>query len=60
MSESGKVQEGKGRLKEAAGAVTGDDEKAREGRDDQAKGKMRQAGEKVSDAIDDVKDALRK
>ena len=60
MSESGKVQEGKGRLKEAAGALTGDGEKAGEGRDDEAKGKMRQAGEKVSDAIDDVKDALRK
>jgi uncharacterized protein YjbJ (UPF0337 family) len=60
MSDSGKTQEAKGRVKEAAGALTGDDEKKHEGRADQAKGKLQQAGDKVSDAVDDVKDALRK
>lgn len=60
MSDSGKAQEVKGRVKEATGALTGDDETAREGRDDQAKGKLKQAGEKVSDAVQDAKDALRK
>jgi uncharacterized protein YjbJ (UPF0337 family) len=60
MDESGKAQELKGRAKEAAGAVTGDDEKRREGRADQAGGKARQAGEKLGDAARDMKDALKK
>jgi uncharacterized protein YjbJ (UPF0337 family) len=60
MDESGKAQEMKGRAKEAAGAVTGDDEKRAEGRADQASGKARQAGEKLRDAAEDAKDALKK
>ncbi len=60
MTESGKAQELKGRAKEAAGAVTGDDEQKHEGRADQAKGKARQAGEKLRDAAEDLKDAARK
>jgi uncharacterized protein YjbJ (UPF0337 family) len=60
MDESGKAQELKGRAKEAAGAVTGDDEKRQEGRADQAGGKARQAGEKLGDAARDMKDALKK
>ena len=60
MSESGKADELKGRAKEAAGAVTGDDEQRAEGRADQRKGKARQAGEKVREAAEDVKDAIRK
>jgi uncharacterized protein YjbJ (UPF0337 family) len=60
MSESGKAQEAKGKVKEAAGALSGDDETKREGRADQSQGKLKQAGEKVSDAVDDVKDAFRK
>ena len=59
MTESGKAQEPKGRAKEAAGAVRGDDEQRAEGREDQAEGKIRQAGEKVRDAVEDVKDAAR-
>ena len=60
MGSSGKTDEIKGRVKEAAGAVSGDDELRREGRDDQAEGKLRQAGEKARDAAEDVKDALKK
>ena len=60
MTESGKAQELKGRAKEAAGALTGDDEQKDEGRADQAEGKIRQAGEKVRDAAEDLKDAVRK
>jgi uncharacterized protein YjbJ (UPF0337 family) len=45
----------KGRVKEAAGALTGDDELKREGQVDQAAGKIKQAVEKV---VDKVKDAL--
>jgi uncharacterized protein YjbJ (UPF0337 family) len=60
MDDSGKAQELKGRAKEAAGAVTGDDEQRQEGRADQAGGKARQAGEKLRDAAEDAKDALEK
>jgi len=52
---SGKSDELKGRVKEAAGALTGDAKLKREGRADQAVGKAKQKVEKV---IDKVKDAL--
>ena len=43
----GKVQELKGRVKEAAGALTGDGKLKREGQLDQAVGQFKQAKEKV-------------
>jgi uncharacterized protein YjbJ (UPF0337 family) len=46
---SGKADELKGRVKEAAGAVTDDDRLRREGKVDQAAGKTKQAVEKVVD-----------
>ena len=52
---SGKSDELKGRVKEAAGALTGDTKLKREGKADQAVGKIKQNVEKV---IDKVKDAL--
>jgi uncharacterized protein YjbJ (UPF0337 family) len=52
---SGKSDELKGRVKEAAGALTGDKKLKREGRADQAIGKIKQKAEKV---IDKVKDAI--
>ena len=52
---SGKSDELKGRVKEAAGALTGDKKLKREGRADQAVGKIKQKVEKV---IDKVKDAV--
>lgn len=53
---SGKTDEIKGRVKEAAGALTGDAKLKREGRIDQNIGKIKQKAEKV---IDRVKDAVR-
>jgi uncharacterized protein YjbJ (UPF0337 family) len=47
----------KGRLKEAAGDVTGDKDLQREGRVDQAGGKAKEGVEKVTDK---VKDALKR
>jgi uncharacterized protein YjbJ (UPF0337 family) len=44
---TGKSEEIKGRIKEAAGALTDDDKLRREGRLDQATGKVKQAVEKV-------------
>jgi len=52
---SGKSDELKGRVKEAAGALTGDKKLKREGKADQAVGKIKQ---KVGKVIDRVKDAL--
>jgi uncharacterized protein YjbJ (UPF0337 family) len=53
---SGKSDEVKGRVKEAAGALTGDKKLKREGKADQAAGKIKQGVEKV---IDKAKDALK-
>ena len=45
------AQETKGRIKEAAGRTSGDADLERKGRTDQAKGSLKQAGEKVKDAF---------
>lgn len=52
----GKTDELKGRVKEAAGALTGDAKLKREGRLDQTVGKVKQSAEK---AIDRVKEAVK-
>ena len=52
---SGKGDELKGRVKEAAGAITDDDKLRREGKIDQAAGKVKQAVEK---AVDKTKEAV--
>ena len=46
-----KVTETKGKVKEAAGHATGDADLEAEGQADQAKGNLKQAGEKVKDAF---------
>jgi uncharacterized protein YjbJ (UPF0337 family) len=48
------AQRAKGKVKEAAGKVTGDRQLQAKGKADQIKGNMKQAGEKVKDAIKDV------
>jgi len=53
---SGKSDEAKGRVKEAAGALTGDKKLKREGKADQVAGKIKRT---VGKAIDKVKGALR-
>jgi uncharacterized protein YjbJ (UPF0337 family) len=59
---SGKIDQVKGRVKEAAGVLTGDEKLEREGKADQSAGKLKERVEKVKKsadkAIDDVKDAL--
>ena len=52
---SGAVDKAKGRVKEAAGALTDDDKLRNEGKIDQAAGKVKGAVEKV---VDKVKDAV--
>ena len=53
---SAKQDKVKGRLKEAVGALTGDNKLKREGRKDQTAGK---AKEKLDNAVDAVKRATR-
>jgi uncharacterized protein YjbJ (UPF0337 family) len=45
------AQQAKGKLKEVAGKLSGNDELRAEGRADQTKGNLKQAGEKVKDAF---------
>ncbi len=55
MMTSGKTDEIKGRVKEAAGALAGDAKLKREGRIEQAAGQVKRKAEKV---IDKIKDAV--
>jgi uncharacterized protein YjbJ (UPF0337 family) len=57
MADDGKVDKGKGRLKEAAGDLTGDQDLKNEGKVDRASGTVK---DKVGDAADKVKDVLRR
>ncbi len=54
---SGKTDIVKGRIKEAAGALTGNDELRDEGKADQAIGKLKEVAEK---AVEEVKEAVKK
>jgi uncharacterized protein YjbJ (UPF0337 family) len=58
------ADEMKGRIKEAAGDLTDDDDLKAEGKTDQAAGKVKKAAEgakdKVEDAVDAVKDRIDK
>jgi uncharacterized protein YjbJ (UPF0337 family) len=53
----GTTDDAKGRLKEAAGDLSGDDDLKREGKVDRATGTVK---DKVGDASDKVKDAVGK
>ena len=54
---SGKTDEIKGRIKEAAGALTGNDELREDGKTDQAVGNVKQVAEK---AVAKVKEVVKK
>lgn len=45
------AQQAKGKVKETAGKATGNDKLRAEGKADQVKGNLKQAGEKVKDAF---------
>jgi len=55
---SGKSDELKGRVKEAAGALTDDDKLKREGKTDKSAGKIKQGAEDVKDWVSDKVDDL--
>ena len=62
MGSDGAADKVKGRIKEAAGALTDDDELREEGKLDQAVGKVKDAAgkvvDKVRDAIKDARDRI--
>ena len=64
MSAENKAEDMRGRAKEAAGAVTGDEELKNEGRGDQASAHLKDKVEDVKDAVtgavDKARDAMRK
>jgi len=54
----GTADEAKGRVKEAAGALTDDDDLRNEGKADQIAGKVKNAAETVKDKVEDAVDAI--
>ena len=60
MATDKNVDEGKGRLKEAAGSLTGDEDLKKEGRVDQAKASVKDKVDKAAEKVKDVLDRDRK
>jgi len=58
MGES-KADDVKGRVKEAAGVLTGDKDLEHEGKVDQAGAKVKEGAEKAKDKIEDAVDAVK-
>ncbi len=55
---SNNAQDVKGRVKEAVGSITGNDDLKNKGKTDQTKAAMKDAGEDVKDAAHKVRDAV--
>lgn len=53
------ADEVKGKIKEGVGKATDDEALERQGRGDQAKGKVKSAADKIGDAAENVKDAAK-
>ena len=56
---SGEFDQAKGRAKQAAGDLTDDDELRREGKADEASGKVKSALDDAKDTLDDAVDKVR-
>jgi uncharacterized protein YjbJ (UPF0337 family) len=54
MESSKNVDEGKGRLKEAAGSLTGDDDLKNEGKVDRAKASIKDKVDQVADKVENA------
>jgi uncharacterized protein YjbJ (UPF0337 family) len=55
---SNRAQDAKGRVKEAAGSLTGNRDLKNKGKTDQAKAAMKNTGEDLKDAVHTAKDAV--
>jgi uncharacterized protein YjbJ (UPF0337 family) len=60
MATDKNVDEGKGRLKEAAGSLTGDQNLKTEGKADQAKASVKDKIDKAAERVKDLLDGERK
>jgi uncharacterized protein YjbJ (UPF0337 family) len=60
MSTDKNIDEGKGRLKEAAGSLTGDDDLKNEGTGDRAKASVKDKVDRVAEKAKDVLDRDKK
>jgi uncharacterized protein YjbJ (UPF0337 family) len=60
MATDKNVDEGRGRLKEAAGSLTSDESLKREGKADQAKASVKDKIDKATEKVKDVLDGDRK
>jgi uncharacterized protein YjbJ (UPF0337 family) len=56
---SGEADQAKGRIKQAAGDLTGDDDLKREGKADETAGKIKDKVDDAKDAINDAVDRAR-
>ena len=56
---SNKSQDLKGKVKEAAGSATGNEDLQRKGKADQTKAALKDSGEKVKDAASHAKDTVK-
>jgi len=56
---SNKAQELKGMVKESVGSATGNEDLRTKGKTDQTKAALKDAGEKVKDAVSNVKHAVK-
>lgn len=56
---SGEFDQAKGRVKQAAGDLTDDDELRRDGKKDEAAGKVKDTIDKAKDKLDDAVDKVR-
>jgi uncharacterized protein YjbJ (UPF0337 family) len=55
-----KAQDLKGKVKEAAGRATNNDDLEAKGKTDQAKSAVKDVGEKAKDAVENIKDAIKR
>ena len=56
----GNKEDIRGKVKEAVGRITDDEALERQGQKDQIEGELKKAGDKLSDAADKTKDAVRR
>ncbi|MFE5864957.1 CsbD family protein [Streptomyces virginiae] len=59
MADKGKMDQAKGKAKEAVGKVTGNDRMKTEGKMDQAKGKTKEALSEAEERARGIQDSLR-
>jgi len=58
LKTEGRVDEAKGRVQQAFGDLTDNEDQQAEGQANESKGNLKQAAGKAGDAIDDLKDSV--